>query len=780
MKYTLLLLLLLSLTTYSSAGTSPSKRVVKDKIKKEARAFPLSDLRLLDGSLFKHAMDKDAAWLLSLEPNRLLHRFRLNAGLQPKGEIYPGWESMGVSGHILGHYLTACSMMYTASGDVRFKERVDYITGELAECQAARKTGYVGGIPDEDKIWREVSSGDIRTEGFDLNGGWVPWYTLHKLWAGLIDAYQYTDNEQAKTVVMKLSDWAVNSFGPLSEAQFQKMLRSEFGGMNESFAEMYAITGNKNYLRLARQFYHQAVLNPLSERRDDLAGKHSNTQVPKIIGEARLYELTADEKDHTITTFYWDRIVNHHSYVNGGNSNHEHLGAPDQLNDRLSAFTSETCNTYNQLKLTRHLFSWDAEASYMDYYERALYNHILASQNPADGMVCYCVPLASGTEKAYSTPFSDFWCCVGSGLENHVKYAESVFFESTKDKGLFVNLFIPTVLNWKEKKMQVKLETQFPADTKVQISFKGKSQSFPLHIRYPEWATNGLKVTLNGKEQTIEGTPGSYFTLKEKWGDHTTLTIDIPMSLHTVSMPDNPNRMGVFYGPVLLAAPLGKEALKVYDIPCFISEADAVVEVIRPVAGKALTFTARTTSNPQLPLIPFYATHNEKYAVYFDAFSSQEWATKEAEYRKMMEEQKALEARTTDHFRIGEMQPERDHALKSEKSNSGNANGRAFRDAFNGWFAFDVKVDAAQPMQMICAYWGADKDKRNFDILVDGVLLKTVSLDGTHGNAVFEEVYDIPLSLTQGKTSVNVRFQAHPENYAGGLFGFRMVRGSEE
>lgn len=776
MKNTLLLLVFLSLAALSSADNGSSWAVVKDKVKTEARAFPLSDLRLLDGSPFKHAMEKDGEWLLDLEPDRLLHRIRLNAGLQPKGENYGGWETMSVSGHSLGHYLSACSMMYAASGDVRFKERVDYIIKELDECQKARKTGYIGGMPEEDRIWKEISAGDIRTEGFDLNGGWVPWYTLHKLWAGLIDAYRYADNEQAKTVVVKLTDWAVRSFSHLTEAQFQNMLKSEFGGMNESLADVYAMTGNKEYLKLARQFYHQAVLNPLKEGRDELAGKHSNTQVPKIIGEARLYELTGDEGDRSISTFYWDRIVNHHSYVNGGNSNFELLGPPDCLNDRLSAFTSETCNTYNVLKLTRHLFAWDAEAAYMDYYERALYNHILASQNPDDGMVCYCVPLQSGTEKGFSTRFDAFWCCVGTGMENHVKYAESVFFESVKDKGLFVNLFIPTVLNWKQRNMEVKLETRFPSDTRIKISFKGKGQKFPLHIRYPQWATKGLKVILNGKEKLVEGTPGSYFTLKEKWSDDTTLILDIPMELHTVSMPDNPKRMGIFYGPVLLAAPLGKEELKVYDIPCFVSETGSVLDAICPVAGNTLNFTARTTSNAQQPLMPFYLVYGQKYAVYFDVFSPQEWEVREQEYQKMIEARKALEARTTDYFRIGEMQPEREHGLKSEGSDAGYANGRSFRHAFDGWFSFDVKVDSGREMQMICDFWGADKDKRNFDILVDGVLFKSVSLRGTHGNTFFEAVYDLPLPMTQGKESINVRFQSHPGNYAGGLFGFRMVR----
>lgn len=775
MKHTLLSLFL-PLTVFVAAAQDASKTVVPDVVVPEARAFPLSDLRLLEGSPFKHAMDKDGAWLLSLEPNRLLNRFHKNAGLPPKGAIYGGWETMDISGHTLGHYLSACSRMYAASGDERFRERVAYTVGELAVCQRARGTGYVGAMPNEDRIWKEVSAGDIRTEGFDLNGSWVPWYTLHKLWAGLIDAYRYAGNEQAKTVAVGLTDWAVASFSHLSDEQFQVMLRSEFGGMNESLAEMYALTGNEAYLALARKFHHRAVLDPMKEGRDELNGKHANTQIPKIVGEARIYELTGDAEERRIAGFFWDRVVNHHSYANGGNSNHELFGFPDRLNDRLGAFTTETCNTYNMLKITRHLFGWEAKAAYMDYYERALYNHILASQNPDDGMVCYCLPLGSGTEKIFSTPFDAFWCCVGTGLENHVKYAESVFFESVKDKGLFVNLFIPTLLDWKERGMEVRMETRFPAEPKITISFRGKAQRFPLHIRWPEWAAQGMKVTLNGREKAVDGVPGSYVTLNEKWSGRTTLTVEFPMGIHTVAMPDNPRRVAFFYGPVLLAAPLGEGEVQVYDIPCFVSENGSATDAVQPVSGEPLHFTARTTVDPQLPLVPFYGLHGRKHAVYFDLFTPQEWVVREQEYRAIIAAQQALEARTTDLFRIGEMQPERDHNLKSERSDAGNANGRAFRHAFDGWFSFEVKVDPRQPMQMICEFWGADCDKRNFDILIDGTLLRTVSLTGEHGPRFFEAVYDLPSALTQGRERITVCFRSHPGNYAGGLFGFRMVR----
>lgn len=747
----------------------------KDKVVVQASPFQLSDTRLLPGSPFRNAMDKDAEWLLELEPDRLLHRFYLNAGLPAKAPIYDGWESRGVSGHTLGHYLSACSMMYAASGDQRFKDRVDYIIRELAICQAARKTGYVGGILNEDKLWEDVSKGQIKYDGFNLNGYWVPWYTQHKVLAGLIDSFLYARNEQAKQVAVSFCDWVVKTFDTLTEGQFQNMLASEHGGINESFAEMYSITGNEAYLQLAKKFYHKAVLDPLKEQRDELSGKHSNTQIPKVIGVARLYELTGEQGYHTIASYFWNQMVDHHSYLNGGNSDHEHLGLPGQLNDRLSEFTSETCNTYNMLKLTRHLFTWDVQSRYFDYYERALYNHILASQNPGNGMVCYCIPLKSGMEKAYSTPTGSFWCCVGTGLENHVKYAGDVFYKSS-DGALLVNLFIPVSLNWKEKGMTVTMETGFPEENKVRIKFGGKSQKFPVKIRCPKWATNGMIVTVDGKRKRVTAVPGAYFTLEHKWTDCSEVILEIPMSIYTESMPDNPNRIGVFYGPILLSAGLGNREVKIYDIPVFIADKEKVNKSVKPLAGRPLTFiTSGTTFPENIELTPFYKMHEQKYAVYFDVFPAKEWESKKREYQELHEKDRELAAKTVDEFRIGEMQPERDHELKSYHSDAGNVNGLKFRHAYNGWFSFRAKVKPDQPVRMQCKFWGADREKRNFDIYIDDKLFKTVSLKGEHGQMLFDEVYDIPDSLTRAKKKVTVKFQSHKDNYAGGLFGFRIL-----
>lgn len=752
---------------------------IKDCIEKEVEFFPLSDLRLLESDgLFSHAMRMNEKWLLSLEPDRLLSRYRTNAGLKPKGKEYGGWESTGVSGHSLGHYLSACSRMYAATGNIEFKNRVDYIVEELFLCQTKRGTGYVGAIPSEDKIWDEVAAGNIRSEGFDLNGGWVPWYTLHKLWAGLIDSYRYADCCQALSVVVGLSDWAVEKFKNLTEEQFQTMLMCEFGGMNEAFSEVYAITGNKKYLSMAKKFYHKNIMDPLAIGKDELAGKHSNTQIPKVIGVARMYELTGDLKNKNIAEFFWNRMVRHHSYLNGGNSNYEHLAEPDSLNAQLSAYTSETCNTYNMLKLTKHLFTWDANAFYIDYYERALYNHILASQNPETGMVCYYVPLETATKKEYSTPFDSFWCCVGSGMENHTKYAECVFSRHISNDGLMVNLYIPTELNWKEKNMKIRLETTFPMSSEMTIRFEGNAQSFPLYIRCPEWAKDGVEVTFNDKSYKIEALPGSYFVLNEIWSDSAVLKLNFPMSLYTESMPDNANKLGIFYGPLLLGVPLGCEKIEVYDYPNFISDKKCSIIGRINKTDEPLKFSAHTANGKKVTLIPFYEIYNQMHAVYFDVFTEDGWKVQKEKYYEIIQNRKNLELRTVDHLRIGEMQPERDHNLQSEASNVGVVNGCHYRDAYNGWFSFDVCVDSSSDLQMLCSYWGADKNNRNFDIYIDNVLFTTVKLEGSHGSKTFDVVYDIPQKYVKGKKKVNIKFQSHKNNFAGGLFDFRIIRKS--
>ncbi|MDX2046996.1 MAG: glycoside hydrolase family 127 protein, partial [Chitinophagaceae bacterium] len=460
---------------------SDTKMKVNPVVPVKAYAFNLKDVKLLQ-SPFSHAMGMDSAYLLLIKPDRLLHRFHKHAGLPVKDSVYGGWEVMGISGHTLGHYLSACAMMYASTGNKEFKNRCDYIVDELRKCQLARKTGYIGGIPNEDTVFAQVKRGDIRSAGFDLNGSWVPWYTLHKVLAGLLDAYLYCDNKKALTIATDAADWTGTIVNGLNEEQRLKMLNCEHGGMNEALANIYAITGDKKYLALSRKFHDEFVLGKLAQRIDPMPGKHSNTNVPKAIGCARRYEITGDERDKTIASFFWKTMVNHHTYVIGGNSNYEYCGGPDSLNERLSDATCETCNTYNMLKLTRHLFAWQPASELMDYYERALYNHILASQNPENGMMTYFVPLRMGTRKQFSDSFNTFTCCVGSGIENHSKYAEQIY--SHDGNNLYVNLFIPSMLNWKDKRVNIAQLSFVPETKQVRLKVDcAAPASFTLKIR---------------------------------------------------------------------------------------------------------------------------------------------------------------------------------------------------------------------------------------------------------------------------------------------------------
>ncbi len=478
------------------------------------RAYPFSikEVRLLDGP-FKEAMAADARYLLEIEPDRLLSDFRAHAGLKPKGERYGGWESSGLAGHTLGHYLSACAMYYAATGDERFRNRVNYIVSELALCQKARVTGRGPELCRRDPAWRTlwagVAAGRIRSHGFDLNGAWSPWYTVHKVMAGLLDAWLYCDSRPALVIEQGMADWVGTIIGPLTDSVRQKMLACEYGGMNEVLANTYAITGNKKYLDLSYKFHDHRILDSLSLGLDDLPGKHSNTQIPKVIGCARRYELTADDRDRRIAESFWSIIVNSHSYATGGNSDYEYLGQPGKLNDELTDNTTETCNTYNMLKLTRHLFAWHPTAALMDYYEKALYNHILSSQDHKDGMMCYFVPLRMGGHKEYSDSFNTFTCCVGSGMENHVKYGEAIYSHSV-DGSLFVNLFIPSRLNWKEKGVTNGQQTQLPAGDEVLLTIthaqgedRGAQGARP---RHPDQKTTmgrgeGVRLSINGIAQ---------------------------------------------------------------------------------------------------------------------------------------------------------------------------------------------------------------------------------------------------------------------------------------
>lgn len=758
----------------------PEKKNTKVKVQPvvqvKAFAFPLSEVKLLE-SPFAKAMQLDSAYLLSLSADRLLYRFYENAGLPVKDSVYGGWEILGLSGHTLGHYLSAASMMYVSTGNVEFKKRVDYIVNELERCQLARKTGYIGAIPKEDSIFGKVAKGEIKSSGFDLNGGWSPWYTVHKVMAGLCDAYLYCNSNKALKLVTGMADWTYNTVNHLPDSTRLKMLNCEYGGMNDVLVNIYSFTGNKKYLDLSYKFYDEFVMDKLAQRIDPLPGKHSNTNVPKAIGSARQYELTGNKNDETIASFFWETMVHNHSYVIGGNSNYEYCGEAGKLNDRLSDNTCETCNTYNMLKLTRHLFAWQPSAQLMDYYERALYNHILASQNPENGMMTYFVPLRMGTKKQFSNQFNTFTCCVGSGIENHAKYAEQIYSYDGKND-LYVNLFIPSVLNWKEKNIRITQTNYIPESKQVRLVVTtANPSSFTLKIRKPSWSASTAVIKVNNIAVKTEIDVAGYLSATRVWKNADVITVDLEMNLYTEAMPDNPNRIAFKYGPLVLAGLLGKEKPDpVIGVPVLLTSNRNVNDWMQPTSS--LQFQMKNVGKPfDVKLIPFYQTYDQYYSVYWDYFTPDEFAKLQADYEAEKKRVQEIENRTIDNFRVGEMQPERDHNLKAtERSYVSDAMDRMGREArSNNSFEFEMKVDASTKNSLLMTYIGDDRD-RVFDILVDTVKLVTVEWKGGKTGKFYDIEYKLPASMVNGKTKITVKIDANHGKTAGRIFGVRTIK----
>lgn len=547
--------------TLAAQSIYPGQHVGKMKVETSApvviKGFDLKDIRLLP-SRFRDNMLRDSAWMASIDVNRLLHSFRTNAGVWAGREggymtvkKLGGWESLDceLRGHTTGHLLSAYGLMYAATGSEIFKLKGDSIVTELGKVQDALGNGYLSAFPEE-LINRNIKGQSV----------WAPWYTLHKLFSGLIDQYLYADNMQALAVVTKMGDWAYNKLKPLSEETRRKMIRNEFGGINESFYNLYAVTGDERYKWLAEYFYHNDVIDPLKEQSDDLGTKHTNTFIPKVIAEARNYELTKNEESRKLSDFFWHTMINHHTFAPGCSSQKEHFFDPKRFSEFLNGYTGETCCTYNMLKLSRHLFCWTGDVEIADYYERALYNHILGQQDPETGMVCYFLPLLNGAHKVYSTKENSFWCCVGSGFESHAKYGEAIYYHN--DGAIYVNLFIPSVVSWKEKGMTLRQETAFPSEETTVLTVGAEQPvQTTVCLRYPSWSGKA-SVFVNGKKVSVKQKPGSYIALTRLWKSGDRIEVTYPMQVSLETTPDNPRKAALLYGPVVLAGERGRKACR--------------------------------------------------------------------------------------------------------------------------------------------------------------------------------------------------------------------------
>jgi len=784
---------------------APISPVVRDA----ARPLPLSAVRLTGGPL-KNAQDLDAKYLLALQPDSMMAGYRLRAGLEPKAKGYGGWDSVNgkqLTGHIAGHYLSAISLMYAATGDLRFKERADYLVKEMQAVQEKRGNGYLGAITDQQgtdgaMVFERISNGDIRSGGFDLNGLWSPWYTLHKTYAGLRDAYRFTGNPTALELEIKYAAWAEGIVAKLTDAQVQRMLNTEFGGMNEIFADLYADTGDRRWLDLSFKFEHRAFTDPLKRHQDNLAGKHGNTQVPKMIGSLARFACVGDPGDGYAAGFFWDRVVQHHSYATGGHGKDEYFGEPDKLNDRVDGRTAETCNVYNMLKMTRKMFALRPDAHYADFHERALFNHILASQDPQDGWACYMVPVGRGVQHEYERNMLEggFTCCVGSSMESHALHGHGLYYESG-DK-LWVNLYAPSTAEWPTARIKLTLETDFPEGESATLRLTVASpRDFTLALRRPFWVGTNFSVTVNGNplpsEMTAEprsersrrdqdpnsgSKTSSYLEIKRIWKTGDAVAITLPKTLRLEPLPDNPRRVAILWGPLVLAGDLGPEenrrqrASLSNAVPVFIAAERPVADWLKPVPGQRGCFrTEGVGKEREVDFVPFYRLHRHIYGVYWDLFTPPEWDKRAAEIAAERELQRKLEAATVGYVQPGEMQAERDANMQGEDTEPLRLMSRPGRRG-SKWFSFDLAVDPTHPMKLVVTYNHDEWQQRTFDISVDGVRVGQQTIERRGPLRFFDVEYAVPAETVKSKQKVTVKFQATQGNEIGAVFGLRMIR----
>lgn len=762
--------------------------------------FPISDVKLLDG-LFKHARDLNIEVLLKYDVDRLLAPYRKVAGLPEKAESYPNWE--GLDGHIAGHYLSAMAMNYAATGNKECKRRMEYMISELKEIEGANAKnnaewgiGYLGGFPNSEKLWAAFKKGDFSI----YFSAWAPFYNLHKMFAGLRDAWLYGDNEDAKDLFLTFCDWGISITSNLNDEQMQEMLNMEHGGMNEVFADAYQITGDEKYLVAAKRYSHNVFLEPLSDGVDNLDNKHANTQIPKFIGFARIAELSGDKNYRRAGRFSWETIVNDRSLAFGGNSRREHFPSVESCTDYINDVDGpESCNSYNMLKLTEDLFRMQPSANYADFYERTLFNHIHSTQHPKHGGYVYFTSARPRHYRVYSTPNNAMWCCVGTGMENHSKYNQFIYTHSADS--LFLNLFIASELNWKDKNVSIKQETNFPYEEQTKLTITKGASNFKMMVRYPGWVKKGsFKVSVNGKKVNYNALPSSYICIDREWKKGDVIEIELPMQSTIERLPNVPDYIAFMHGPVLLGAKTGTndlrgllagdgrwdqypggELLPIDKAPILVDDdIENIANKLVPVKDEPLHFTLNVDmKNPvDVELEPFADIHDARYMIYWLALTTDGYQSYMDSLTAIENEKIALEKRTIDFVATGEQQPETDHDMQSENSGSGNTNHEFYRDASRGgYFSYEMNTNSETDLSLNVRYWGAEWGGRKFDIYIDDEKLLSEDNTGRWNQSRFFNVeYDIPDSMLKGKSSIRVKFQSVPGNTAGAVYYVRLLR----
>ncbi len=769
--------------------------------KNDGVGFVAMDDVTLNEGMFKTSQELGLEYVLKMDVDRMLAPSFEMANLPtPNGVArYGGWEKKGASnwgwsadtftlaGHTLGHWMSAASVLYASTKNEEVKEKLDYAVAQLKYIQDTTKHGYIGGCSEETFI--KCFNGDTNW----ANNYWVPWYGVHKIYQGLIDAYEFTGNSEALNVCVNFADWAMDGLNKMTDSQVQSMLNVEYGGMNDVFAELHEITGREEYLVTARRFTHDNILNPLINSQDSLAGLHANTQIPKIIGAAEIFEQDSEKYQSygKGAKFFWDRVVNHRSFVIGGNSVSEHFEAIGL--ESLHHKTAESCNTYNMLKLTEHLYNWEHDSKYMDYYEKALYNHVLGSQDPETGNKMYFVSLLQGHYRIYGTPFDSFWCCTGTGMENPGRYSKCIYYKDGEE--LYVNLYIPSTVNWKEKGLTFTQETNYPYEDTVKITVAEGNADATLKFRVPGWAKSGVTASFNGNTYTKTGAGYLEITGNFKKGDVIELTIPMELAIYNSRTQ---NQVAFTYGPVVLAAPLGttnfpndtveKETgldTTTTDVPYIVYDGDDINELVTLVDRESLTFKlngAYMSEGEDVSLKPFYEIHHQFHNVYWNMNMAGDLFLKR------------LNNVTVDQVQPDGQQDELGHDLNGNclgtnhnGSFSSGGNNYMWRDAWgvkDAYFSYMLGVDGEAKNYLCVAYWGSDVPfgnggktyTRDFSIFVDDVKVGTQVVNNNKPGSPYYCYYEIPEEVTNGKEAVTVKFMANGELCcAGGVLEARTV-----
>lgn len=782
-----------------SAGESKVKPVNGDKIS----LFSLKDVRLGD-SEFRHIMELNHDYYLSLEPDRLLAWFRREAGLTPKAKPYPFWESEYMNGHgplpghIMGFYLSGISMMYDSTGDPEIIRRLEYILDEFELCQEAAGDGYLLPTICGREIFENVVAGNFKTSNpfieTPYDKCWEPVYVMNKIMLGLYNVYMRCGLTKARDILTRMADWfGYEVVDKLSHDALQKLLVCEHGSINESFVNVYEITGEKRYLAWAQRLNDEDMWVPMSQGRDILEGWHANTQIPKFTGFESVYRFDGNKDFTSAARFFWDTVTQKHTWVMGGNSTGEHFFAPEEFERRIELNGGpESCNSVNMLRLTEILYRDYAEVEKVDYYEKVLFNHILANYDPDQGMCVYYTSMRPGNYKVYGTKYDSFWCCTGTGFEQTSKFAQMIYAHTDRD--LYVNMFIPSTVDWHERGVKVTQSTRFPDEGSSELTIESAGD-FGLKIRCPFWTdTNTLRVSVNGKSKNMKAGPDGYITINRMWKSGDKVAVELPMHLEVVPLSGSDKYLAVRYGPIVLGSPVKDETMtkddfrsarstvaskdfNVLDVPVFIGKTNKILPQIRRKDAGPLSFVCPEgrSASEEIELIPFYRIHWSRYAVYFRHYDTKEkYLDDKASQGKIGEDESALEARTIDRVIIADSCSEALHKMEAVNS----TNGANWRDAVRGgYFMYQMEVRPETPQAVCLQMLGSDGGNRVFDVMIDGKKIETIdiSVPNPETKGLYRRYIRIPEELTADKNYITVKLQAKNGSTAGGIFDIRTI-----